>query len=208
MVRRDRHPGRAASHPHPTEGHRPSGRHAPPRTRHASGRRFGHLRFEVDLKHELPAPALPIVREIESFLRERRVEVRESLLELAAALLKSLHEHGFSRVDHWEVDPGGWLPLPEETHPGLTEPVAHLLRALKSEHWQEIALASGFLVRLSGGGNRRADAVLRRIHRERDHLLTLELWGRFSQAEAQRLIGTLRERMPVLRVQLVEATVL
>lgn len=168
---------------------------------------YSHLRIEIDLKHELPvASQLPFVREIASLLRERRVEERESLLDLAAALLHALEENGFTRVDHWEIDPGGWLPLPEETHPGLTEPVAHLLRALRSDRWEELARASGFLARLSGPKDRRADIVLRRFHRERDHTLSIDLWGHYTVHDAHQLIQALRERLSVLRVHIMDAT--
>jgi hypothetical protein len=161
----------------------------------------------VDLQHELPASGrLPFLQELESLLRERQVEQQESLLTLAASLFRALEINGYTRVDHWEVDPGGWLPLPEETHPGLTEPVAHLLRALRSDRWEDLARASGFLARLSGPKDRRADFVLRRLHREKDHTLTLDLWGRYSVHDAHQLIQSLREHLSILRVQITDTT--
>ncbi|HTP54008.1 MAG TPA: hypothetical protein VML94_03460 [Thermoplasmata archaeon] len=188
-------------------GHRPSGRHAPPRTRHQREQTYSHVRVEIDLGHEVIAPhRFPFVTEIRSLLRDRRFEEEASLLDLSAALLHSLQGCGYTRVDHWEVDPGGWLPLPEAIHPGLVEPVGHLLKALESDRWQDLATARAFLVRLSADGDRRADAVLRRLHREREHSLTLELWGPMQTYDVHRVVNSLREQLTVLRAQVTETT--
>jgi hypothetical protein len=200
------HRARVNPSAHAPAGHRPSGRHALPRTRHAGQSTYSHLRIEIDLGRELLAPGrLPFLTELRSLLREREVEDEESLLQLAAALLHALQGCGFSRVDHWEIDPGGWLPLPEEVHPGLTEPVGHLLKALSSERWQELATAYAFSVRLSGTGERRVDAVLRRLHREREHSLSIDLWGHVPSFEVHRLVNAVREHLPVLRAQVTES---
>ncbi|MFY9717414.1 MAG: hypothetical protein WAK40_05715 [Thermoplasmata archaeon] len=207
MERSARH--RTPSNPPPRTGagHRPSGHHAPPRTRHQQERGFRHVRIEIDLGHEVIAPhRFQFVTEIRSLLKERRFEEEESLLDLAAAMLHSLQACGYSHVDHWEVDPGGWLPLPEALHPGLTEPVGHLLKALESDRWQDLASARAFLVRLSGDGDRRVDAVLRRLHREREHSLSLELWGPMQTYDVHRVVNALREQLMVLRAQVTEST--
>lgn len=160
------------------------------------------VRLEVDLRHErLSHPDGGILGKIEALLREQNIEEQESLIGSTAELLHALSSVGYSRVDHWEVDPGGWLPLPEETHPGIIEPVGHLLRALSSDSWRPLATARRFSVRLSAGDGRRADVVVRRVHRERDHSVSLELWGHSGKPELRRLVRALEERLSVLRVQ-------
>lgn len=182
-------------------------RPAVPRTRHASETTYTHVRVEIDLHHELPAASrLPFLEELGTILRERRIEDRDSLVELAGALLSALATRGFGHVDHWEIDPGGWLPLPDVALAGSGEPVDHLLRVLRGERCHELAGALGFLVRLSGTGDWRADAVLRRIHREREHTLSLDLWGRFDAHDTHQVITALKERLEVLRVQITETT--
>ncbi|HTW55780.1 MAG TPA: hypothetical protein VMG36_04950 [Thermoplasmata archaeon] len=204
---RDRHPDRAAGRARPHGAHRAVARPAVPRTRHATETTYSHVRVELDLQHELPAASrLPFLDELGAILRERRIEDRDSLLELAGALLSALGTRGFGRVDHWEIDPGGWLPLPDLALSGAGEPVDHLLRVLRSDRFQELAGALGFLVRLSGDGDWRADVILRRIHRERDHTLSIDLWGRFDAHATHQVITALKERLQVLRVQITETT--
>lgn len=202
------HRARAKPAARRTDGHHATGRHLPTRTRHSGEPTYSFVRLEVDLGHEVIArPSLPFLGEIRAFLKERELEEEESLLDLEAALLHALQALGFSHVDHWEVDPGGWLPLPEAVHPGLIEPVGHLLKALASDRWQEIARAHGFSVRLSGDGERRVDAVLRRRHREREHSLSLDLRGRWPSYDVHRAVNALRERLPVLRAQVTASTI-
>jgi len=164
----------------------------------------GRVRVELDLPHELLVPSpVPVLRQIESFLREQEVEEQGSLLLRAGELLDVLSSLGFRRVDHWEVDPGGWLPLPEATHAGRTEPVDHLIRALKSPAWKYLADARAFSVRVSSHEGRRADAVVLHRHREREHSITLDLWGPPSKGELRETVLRLRRRFSPLKVRLV-----
>ncbi|MGA8542324.1 MAG: hypothetical protein WB947_02100 [Thermoplasmata archaeon] len=160
---------------------------------------FGHIRLDVDLRHEqLSEPEIPLLRQFERLLRERSVIEHGDLLRLSAAALHGFSTRGFNRVDHWQVEPGGWLPLPEPTHASLAEPVGHLMRALASPEWQRLAQAREFSVRLSGHPAFRADLTVRRVHRERAHSLTIELRGTITPRELERLVRALRERLPVL----------
>jgi hypothetical protein len=118
--------------------------------------------------------------------------------------LHAFSVRGFSRVDHWEIDPGGWLPLPEPTHASLAEPVGHLIRALQSVVWRRLSSAREFSVRLSGHPRIRADLVVRRVHRERGHSVTVDLRGWVAERELQGLVRALRERLPVLRASVSE----
>jgi hypothetical protein len=163
---------------------------------------FEHVRLEIDLRHEqLAPPRIPLLQQLEGLLRERAVVEQGDLMRLSAAALHALAARGFSRVDHWQVEPGGWLPLPEPTHATLAEPVGHLIRALESDAWRRVALAREFSVRLSGPTKFRADLVVRRVHRERGHSMTLELRGRIATRELEALVRALRGRLPVLRTR-------
>jgi hypothetical protein len=164
----------------------------------ATGRR---ARLDFDLHHEVVAEGrFPLLGSIEGIFHERAVEERARLPALAEGLLRALHDVGYRRADRWELDPGGWIPLPEEAHRGSVEPIAHLLRALASESWGSIAEARGLTVLVSSADGRSATAVLRRFHRERDHTLSIEVEGS-SRRECGRLVEAVRDRLPVLRAR-------
>jgi len=191
-----RTPKRRAASPAPNE----------PRARTVHGapsKEEGRVRVELDLPHELLRPsAVPVLRQIEALLREQEVEEAGSVLVRAAELLDELAGLGLRRVDHWEVEPGGWLPLPEPTHAGRVEPVEHLLRALRSPAWRFLAESRAFSVRLSSDDGRRADAVVLHRHREREHSITVDLWGPPSPADLRNAVGRLRRRFSPLRIRL------
>lgn len=170
--------------------------------RFAGGAGRNYVRLEVDLVHEaFLRGGLPFVRRLESVFREREVVEVEGLLRIAAGVLHALSSQGFSRVDHWEIRPGGWLPLPEPAHERLVEPVGHLLNALESDSWKRVAQARSFSVRLSGSGDLRADVTVRRVHRERGHAITLELLGPTSDRDLAGVERELRNHLAVARVQ-------
>jgi len=157
----------------------------------------------VDLVHEaFQRPGLPFLQRLEAVFLEREVVEVEGLLRLTASVLHALSSQGFSRVDHWEARPGGWLPLPEPAHEKLTEPVGHLLNALESPAWHKVANARAFAARLSGTGNIRADVTVRRIHRERSHAITLTLVGPVSDRDLRSIERALRENLSVVRLRL------
>jgi len=141
------------------------------------------------------------VRSLEALFREREVVEVEGLLRLTASTLRALQRRGFSRVDHWEVEPGGWLPLPEPAHERLVEPVGHLLNALRSDAWGRVAHARAFSARLSSSGDLRADFTVRRLHRERGHAITLELFGTVTAPELHRVERALRDELSIVRLR-------
>jgi hypothetical protein len=158
--------------------------------------------LEVDLVHEaFRRRGLPFLHRLEAIFREREVVEVEGLLRLVAKLLHALAARGFSRVDHWEVHPGGWLPLPEPAHERLVEPVGHLLNALRSNAWRRVAGARAFSARLSTTGVLRADFTVRRVHRERGHAITLELFGPLAEKELVSIERALREDLSIVRLR-------
>ncbi|HYB77246.1 MAG TPA: hypothetical protein VEE83_01000 [Thermoplasmata archaeon] len=162
----------------------------------------GYVRLDIDLVHEaFQGSRLPFLRRLESIFREQEVVEVEGLLATVARVLHSLSSCGFSRVDHWEVHPGGWLALPEPAHERLAEPVGHLLNALKSEAWKHVATARSFSVRLSGPEDVRADLIVRRVHRERGHAVTLELFGRIPESFVRSVGTALRGQLSIVRVR-------
>lgn len=164
--------------------------------------RLGYVRLDIDLVHEaFRRRGLPFLHRLEAIFREREVVEVEGLLRLVARMLRALAARGFSRVDHWEVRPGGWLPLPEPAHERLIEPVGHLLNALRSDAWRRVAGARAFSVRLSGAGDVRADLTVRRVHRERGHAATLELFGPVSQHDLEALERSLRAGVSIARLR-------
>jgi len=168
--------------------------------------RFSHLRLELDVEHEgyRPEP-FSLLGPLTALLHEREVEATEDLLQMTAQVLHAFTGAGFRRVDHWEVRPGGWLPLPEPTHARLAEPVTHLLRALSDPSWAPVGRAHSFAARLSGPDPVRVDLQVRRIHREQAHAVSLDLWGPVSRRAAEDLVVRLHDRLPLLRAKVVVA---
>jgi len=177
----------------------------PGRTVHRKPRPFSHVHLEIDLEPEvIREPGLPVFRQVEALLREREVVEVGNLLRLTAGVLHALSAFGFRRVDHWEVEPGGWLPLPEASHSKIEEPVGHFLRALESDDWKGLRARRAFSVRVSGLRDVRADFVARRVHRERRHSLSLDLWGNFQRGRVKDLVAALQARLRVLRAEVTE----
>lgn len=127
----------------------------------------------------------------------------EGLLRLSAEVLHALASQGFGRVDHWEVQPGGWLPLPEPAHERLEEPVGHLLNALRSEAWKRVGGARSFAARLSGPVGMRADVTVRGVHRERRHAITVDLLGSFSERDLRGVERVLNDELSIARIRCV-----
>ncbi len=168
--------------------------------------RFSHVRLELDVEHEgYRAEPFSLLAPLTSLLHEREVESAEDLLQMTAQFLRALSAAGFRRVDHWEARPGGWLPLPEPTHAQLAEPVAHLLHALSDPSWERVGGAHTFAARLSGPDRLRLDFVVRRLHRERSHALSLELWGPISRRAVEDLVLRLHDDLPLVRAEVTAA---
>jgi hypothetical protein len=159
---------------------------------------FSHFELEFDLaRRPATAAGAPLLERLARRLKEHGIVEPGSLAHLAAATLHALASQGFRRVDHWEVRPGGWLPLPAPVHaPATEEPVGELLDLLESGAWSEIGSARSFSARLSDGTGGRADVVVRRVHRLR-HAITLKVRGTWSRERVDDLRGAIDERLPV-----------
>jgi hypothetical protein len=175
-----------------------AGPRAPRRARHRS---YQHLQLQIDLAPTAPTAAGdPLIERLATLLQERKIVEKGTLLLLAGESLHALSSRGFRRVDHWEVSPGGWLPPPKPgTDPEKEEPVSHLLTALESDPGNSAATARSFSARLSDFSGGRVDLVVRRIHRQRGHALSLDLWGVWTPSAVQAVVAAIGERLPLAR---------
>jgi hypothetical protein len=167
-------------------------------------RPYSHVHLEVDLTRVPPDPTgEPLLERFAGLLRERKITERGTLVMLAASALHGLASQRFRRVDHWEVSPGGWLP-PPRAGKGTEEeePVGYLLDALQSGAWTSVESARSFSARLSDHSGNRIDLMVRRVHRERRHSLSLDLWGSWTQETVKDLEGALARRLAIERSEI------
>lgn len=170
-------------------------------------RPFAHVHIEVDLKPASPPPSTGLVGKVEKVLREREVVESPDLLRFTAGVLHAFSAAGFVRIRHWEAQPGGWLPLPEDRSGAREEePLGHFLRALQSDAWSQLRAARSFSMRLGAMGHLHADIIVRRMHRERHHTVSIDLRGRFPEGVVDDLVGALRTRVPVRSTKVTEAS--
>lgn len=173
----------------------------PRSSRRARNRPYSHAHLELDfeLAGTKLAPGIPGLNSIQRLFRERELEESADLVVLGGVALHAFSSQGFRRVDHWEVSPGGWLPLPghsKASRPG-EETVGELLKALESGAWKSVAGARTFAVRLSDTAGNRADVVVRRVHRQRRHSISLDLWGSWTKAKIGLVTGSIGARLPL-----------
>jgi hypothetical protein len=157
--------------------------------------------LEIDLKVEtIPTEGAPLLERLQAALSEREMVESKDLLLLAAGTLHALSARRFRWIDHWEVQPGGWLPLPgHKSKREAEEPVGELLKAIEGGAWESATKANSFSVRLSDRRGNRADAIVRRVHRQRRHALSLDLWGSWTKETIEDVTGSLSSRLPVSR---------
>jgi hypothetical protein len=173
----------------------------PRSARRTRNRSYSHVRLEIDLASEPkdPAGVAPLER-LAEWLHAKKIVEAGTLIVLAAATLHALSARGFRRVEQWDVSPGGSLPAPAAgTDPDAEEPVGHLLKALEADAGASVGSADSFSARLSDQSGGHVDVVVRRVHAERGHGLTLDLHGDWTKAAVKDLTGALAERLPVLR---------
>jgi hypothetical protein len=173
----------------------------PRSARRRHNRTFAHVHLVVELKSSAVTPtAVPVLQRLEALLGMRKIVEAADLIRLAGWTLHAFSARGFRRVDHWEVAPGGWLPLPEASARRPTEePVGHLLKILESDAARSIAQARTFSVRLSDFHGNHADVIVRRVHRARRPAIELDLRGIWTRSDVEDLKGAFSERLPVVR---------
>lgn len=171
----------------------------------AAGRRprgpqrpFRHVRLEIDLA---PDPAAPspnvLLRPLEHALGELPVRERGSLAELARAVLHGFSAAGYQGVTSWKAGRIGSPARPDREAASPPRRVGEVLTDLSGRTDPSLGRARQFSARLRGTGDRRAVVVLRRIHRERRHSLTVDLSGTFQREEVHALVAALHRHLPV-----------
>jgi hypothetical protein len=176
----------------------------PRSNRRKRNRPYSHVHLEVDLTPEAPSSAgVPALEQLAGLLNEKKIVEQGTLILMAAATLHALAARRFRRVDEWEVVPGGALPPPAPgKDPDAAEPVGDLLTALESGAWASVGKARSFSASLSDLSGGRVDVTVRRVHRERRHALSLDLWGNWTHEAVKDLEGSLSQRLPVLKSEI------
>ena len=146
----------------------------------------------------------PAARRVDAMLRERNVTQNADLLVLSVETLHALAARRFRWVDHWEVSPGGWLPLPVRRSLARTdlEPVGDLLNVLEGSALTSVVRARRFAVRLSDLQGDRADVVIRRLRKPSEYALALDLRGRLTKESVEEFTGALTSRLPGAQLKL------
>lgn len=169
-------------------------------------RPFRHVRLEVDLALEpLDPTGVPLLEQLAGALKERKIVEKGNLIQLAAATLHALAALRFRRVEEWKVSPGGWLLPPEPKQDvEVGEPVGELLEKLGHADPSAVGSARSFSARLTDLSGSRVDVIVRRVHRQRTHAMTLDLWGSWTKSSVQDLRGSIAQRLPVVRSRIVK----
>jgi hypothetical protein len=165
---------------------------------------YRHAHLEVDLVGAPKAPKrVHLLERLESLLSVRKEVEAADLLRLTAATLHALSARRFRWIDHWEVQPRGWLPPPtREDRTATGEPVGQFLTALTSGEWTAAPMAKVFSVRLSDREGNHVDLVLRRVHPRSRHALSLDVWGHWTRVMIEGVSASLSSRLPVAKVTL------
>ncbi len=168
--------------------------------RKARARPYSHVHLEIDLEAVgAPPSSSRIVRQLEALVREREVVESADLLGLAGRLLHALSAAGFSRVEAWSVQPNVALPSPAAGRDRPKAPGGPRMAAHRGAQGASREAPRAFGVSLTEPGPNRAEAVLRRVHRERRHSLSLDLRGTIPDPKLKEIVAAVRERLPVRR---------
>ncbi len=167
-----------------------------------SHRSMEHVHVEVDLVPGTERTTrIPGLRAIEEALREAEVIEEGDLLTLVAGVLEACSAAGWRRVEHWEVRPGGWLPLRHVPGGPQVEPVRQFLDALRMSEWKAMAGARELAARVADPHGNRLEFAVRRTHRERQHALSIDLYGTILRDSVHDLTAQLHRHLPVLHAE-------
>lgn len=169
-----------------------------PRTsRRARSRPYCHAHLEIDLSSGAPLKGDDShLHRLGHDLSKARLSEASDLVLLAVGTLHALSARRFRQIDHWEISPGGWLPLPAgRPRRGSEQPMGVLLGTLEDEAWSPLTKARSFSARLSDQQGHRVDLVVRR-ERQR-HAISLDLRGVWTRDMIHDLVGSLGQRVPL-----------
>lgn len=171
----------------------------PRELRRRKNRPFSHLHYEIDLAADAGEPVKhPWFSELKVVLEHQKIEEGAEIVHMVAAVLHGMSARRFKWIDHWEVHPGGWLPLPDRKNRDAgEEPVGVLLSALERDDCPPVAKAHEFSVRLSDHQGDRADVVVRRPPHLGHHGITLDLWGKWTGESAEDVVAAIHSRLPL-----------
>lgn len=174
----------------------------PRSSRRSRNRPYNHAHFEIDIAGGAALRGdAPHLQQVEETLSKARAAGTPDLVLLAIGTLHALAARRFRQIDHWEVAPGGWLPLPaEKARHGSNEPVGDLLALLGGDGWSPLTKARSFSARLSDQQGHRIDIVVRRA--ERRHGVSLDLNGVWTRETIHDLLGSLSQRLPIAQATL------
>jgi hypothetical protein len=125
------------------------------------------------------------------------------LVQITTETLHAWAARRFRQVDHWEISPGGWLPLPAHHSPRDTdEPIGELLDSLQPGTGPDLSQARSFRVRLSDHQGHRADIEIRRASSRRPARITFDVRGVLVQSDLDQIQSALSSRLPVRHFEL------
>ncbi len=174
----------------------------PRANRRAKRRPYDHAHLDIDVSTDAGLRGdAPHLQQVERALSRAQVARTPDLVLLTIGTLHALSARRFRQIDHWEVSPGGWLPLPaEKSRRGSNEPVGDLLAVLEGDGASPLLKARSFAARLSDQQGHRVDVVVRRTQRR--HAISLDLNGVWTRDAIHDLLGSVAQRVPVARTTL------
>lgn len=172
---------------------RPSG-HRSHRTR-----AYRAILVEAEVSPHAPATEQETWRhEIEEWLGARKLRSSGELLRSVAGTLHAMASIGLKWVDHWEVTPGGWLPLPRSSR-GPQVSSRDLLDAFEGDQEESLRRARALKLRLSGPTGFRVDAEIHRARLRSGTFIRLGFAGHIPSDQLSHILDALRSRLPVSR---------
>jgi len=176
----------------------------PRELRRRKSRPFSHLRYEIDLATDAGNSVKhPWFSELKVVLERKNIDQGDEIVHRAAGVLHGMSARRFKWIDHWEVHPGGWLPLPgRKNRDEGEEPVGTLLAALDRDDCPPVSKAHELSVRLSDHQGDRADVIVRRSPHIGHHAITLDLFGKWTGDTAEDVIGSIHTRLPMAHAEL------
>ncbi|MEM0129433.1 MAG: hypothetical protein QXG65_04660 [Thermoplasmata archaeon] len=171
-------------------------------------RPYAHVRIEIDLAPPEASTEAGLLARLARSVGSRGPRASRALLTTGGLLLHAFASDGFVRVLHWEVAPGGWLPVAGSAPPdgGEAEPLGRFERALADAGGAAAAARARRLAfRLGATDGRHADVVVRPRSTAFHHAATIDLVGRFPESSVSDLVGAIHRRIPLSRARVTQA---